>query len=209
MGQPAARGRAQRYQTSRRRFPSRKVCKRPYAAMGILNIAEEGRSEAERNGVAEFDGASQFHKAALRRLRDAEELMQTPTLLADESGASLRHLRAAVYLAGYAVECVVKVYLISRVSGAQTLSQALQSRRTRGEALPDLSSAAGHNLALLLSATDLEAELDGDVERKKDWGICLKWRSSWRYDPDPPSPSFAQEFVEAVRRIHRWVSGRV
>ena len=61
--------------------------------------------------MADYDGISQYWKAAARRLQDAQELLQPPTINADEQGAETRHLRAAVYLAGYAVECILKVYI--------------------------------------------------------------------------------------------------
>ena len=62
--------------------------------------------------MPEHDGISEYLKAGLHRLRDAEELLQEPSIILKESGADTRHLRGAVYLAGYAVECVLKAYLI-------------------------------------------------------------------------------------------------
>ena len=120
-------------------------------------------------------------------------------------GATTRHLRAAIYLAGYAIECILKAYIISHSPPSRSLEQAVAARRTEGENVPDITGAPGHNLALLLSLTDLEAALDGQRSLKRDWGICLRWRSTWRYDPEPPSSNFAREFVSAVRRVYDWI----
>lgn len=158
--------------------------------------------------MAEYDGISQYRKAAARRIKDAEELLQPPTVDAREQGAETRHLRAAVYLAGYAVECILKVYLISQVASANSLSDAVEARRAMGEQLPNLLGAEGHRLDVLLSLTDLEAQFS-DEERRQDWSLCVKWKSTWRYDPNPPPATFAFEFVAAVRRIYRWVERQI
>lgn len=157
--------------------------------------------------MPEYDGISQYRKAAARRLRDAEELLEPPSLASQEQGAGERHLRAAVYLAGYAIECILKVYIISRVAGAVSLAGAIEDRRAMGEQIPNILGAEGHRLTILLSLTDLETYLM-DEERKKDWSICVKWKSAWRYDPNPPTDN-AWEFVSAVRRIYHWVERQI
>ncbi len=93
-------------------------------------------------------------------------------------------------LAGYAVECILKVYIISRVASANSLAEAITKRRDAGEEIPNILSAEGHKLLTLLSLTDLEARF-GDDERKKDWSLCVKWKSTWRYDPEPPKTADA------------------
>lgn len=155
--------------------------------------------------MAEYDGISQFRKVAPRHLRDAEELLQPPSLAPQERGAAGRHLRAAVYLAGYAVECILKAYVISRQPSATTLTQAVEARRAAGEGIPNVLGAEGHRLPLLLSLTDLEAILATDHQRQRDWGICSKWKVSWRYDPNLPTASFAVEFVGATRDVYQWI----
>lgn len=57
------------------------------------------------------DRISDFVKSGPHRLQNAEELMELPTRAAQGSDAGQRHLRAAMYLAGYAVECMLKAYL--------------------------------------------------------------------------------------------------
>ncbi len=179
--------------------------------------------------MAEHDGLSQYRKAAARRLRDAEELLQPPSLASEEQGADTRHLRGAVYLAGYAVECVLKAYIISQAASAMSLAEAGEERRRAGEErrrageerrrageerrrageqVPNILGADGHDLRLLLSLTDLEERFT-DNARKRDWSLCMKWKPAWRYDPKPPTATFALEFMGAVKRIYQWVERQI
>lgn len=158
--------------------------------------------------MAEYDSISQYRKAAARRLKDAQELSQPPSIDTSMQGADTRHLRGAVYLAGYAVECILKVYIISRVAATSSLAEAIEKRRNAGEEIPNILGAEGHKLLTLLSLTDLEARF-GNEERKKDWSLCVKWKSTWRYDPEPPKTADALELVAAVDRIYHWVVSQV
>src|SRR4051794_32059413 len=79
------------------------------------------------------DRLSDFVKSAPRRLKDAEELIEHPTADPQRSDADRRHLRGAMYLAGYAVECLLKAYLIEQ-EGCQSLAAAqarINERRRR------------------------------------------------------------------------------
>lgn len=159
--------------------------------------------------MAEYDGISEFLKVAPQRLGDAKKLLEPAVNLQQQVGDT-RHLRAAVYLAGYGLECVLKAYVISRQPPTKTLTETMNRRRSsgeqlKGEALPDIQGAKGHNLPLLLLLTDLEAALDNARDRKKDWAICLVWKSTWRYDPYPTARLFAEDFVAAAERLYRWI----
>ena len=157
--------------------------------------------------MAEYDSIEHFARVAPQRLQDAEELLQFPTLPVRNKPERERHLRGAVYMPGYCVECVLKQYIISREPSTSTLEEALQRRRDRGEAVPDLLGAAGHDLNLLFRMTDLAGSLDKDQNIKVDWGICNKWKSTWRYDPSVPKE--AHQFVRSVRIIYEWVKRRL
>ena len=159
--------------------------------------------------MPEYDGISEFLKVASQRIKDAKKLLE-PAAGPQQQGTDTRNLRAAVYLAGYGIECVLKAYIIDRQPPAKTLSEAMNRRRSRGEQLkgqplPDVQGARGHDLPLLLLLTDLEEALDNTRDRKNDWAICLGWKSTWRYDPYPPTRLFAEDFIAAAERLYKWI----
>jgi hypothetical protein len=153
--------------------------------------------------MPEFDGISEYVKSGLRRLRDAEELLQPPTLYPQEQGAGTRHLRGAVYLAGYGVECLLKAYLISRQRNCARLSEARDVIRASGLPIRDICGEAGHDLRYLLRLTDLEASMN--PEKRWQMSLSAKWSSSWRYDPRPVSREDAEARIEAARSLVDWI----
>lgn len=158
--------------------------------------------------MAEYDGITHFLKAAPRRLADAFELLEPPSYKPQASDASHRNLLAAKYLASYVVECILKAYIISRVQGAQTLRAASTVMQQQRVDASNLSSAKGHSIQLLLSLTDLEAApLPDDI--KTSLGICLKWKSTWRYSPDPVQREDARKFVTSAEKIFKFVRNRI
>ena len=150
-----------------------------------------------------FDGITHYIKAAPRRLADARELLQHPTYEKGARDAGHRHLRGAAYLAGYAVECALKAYIISRIPGCQTFSQAR-------ERLPvDMSGARSHDFRLLAQATDLESDLLSRPELAGHWVWCRKWQPDLRYDgTHMTSKGDARRMVDAAEVIWRWVEAR-
>ena len=155
--------------------------------------------------MSEFDGVSEYHQSGLRRLRDAEELLQPPRLLPNESGAETRHPRGAMYLAGYALECALKAYLLSQ-SREKSLSSWLDARRDEGRNVPNLLGAEGHNLIVLMTLAKLEERLLNDTKRKQDWGVCAQWKSILRYESKLTSEVYARDFVAACQSFYPWVS---
>lgn len=153
--------------------------------------------------MPEFDGISEYVKSGPRRLRDAEELLQPPTLHPKEHGADTRHLRGAVYLAGYGVECLLKAYLISRQPNCTRLSEARDAIRASGNPIRDICGEAGHDLRYLLSLSDLEARMD--AEKLRWMSLSARWSSSGRYDPRPVSREDAGARIAAARSLVDWI----
>ncbi len=150
----------------------------------------------------------QFAKVAPRRLRDAQALLKHRDSSDAEQRADTRHIRAAVYLAGYCVECILKTYLIAQDPRAQTLREAATHLRDRGNEVPDLLSAEGHNLYLLMTLTGLEPILELNKSLHDDWNRCRIWKSAWRYDPQPTTRKFATDYVESTERFYNWILTR-
>ena len=158
--------------------------------------------------MAEFDGVSELAKSGPRRLRDAEELLEPPSSYPDEQGVETRHLRGAAYLAGYGVECLLKVYIIlARRPECRRLSQAREALRQGGNDVRDICGASGHDLPYLLSLTDLEGRMDKNCLRQMP--LCAKWKSSWRYDPRPMKRSDAEAIVHSARQLVNWIQSQI
>lgn len=157
-----------------------------------------------------FDGKSELVKAAWNRLNDAR------SLLSASEGRRPSELRTqgSKYLAGYAVECILKVYIIHQ-QNTRTLREAVDTLRERERkrpeprVVPDLLGVAGHNLENLVSWTDLESQFDARSEIGRAWNICMRWSSTWRYSPKQPTIEDARQFVDAVDRVYRWVKAKL
>ena len=157
------------------------------------------------------DTIQDYKRSAVRRMEDAKELLEVPTFDPQRSDASYRHLRGAMYLAGYAVECLVKAYLIQHLN-AQTLAAAVdalnQQRQQRGkEQVEQIArTAAGHRILYLLQLTDLPQYPAYDP---KLWARVALWRSSWRYETEPIARTEAEKFMDDVQAIVDWLSPKI
>ncbi len=164
--------------------------------------------------MLQYDGISELVKAAPKRLDDAWELLEQPTWEPNRSDADYRHLCAAQYLAGYAVECALKAVIIERTEVARgqwtkTWTEVLLYRQTQGVG-PDLSGARSHNLELLLITSGLSEDLDNNPQMRQKWGICCTWNPALRYQPDPMTDrQRAQEMVEACREVYNWLRSQL
>ena len=153
--------------------------------------------------MPEFDGLTSFRKSGLQRLRDAEHMLNPPTIDLQEQGASARHMRGAMYLCGYSVECLFKAYLITQYPPSQRLSDVLSELRKADPTVRDICGQAGHDLRYLLILTKLEGQMD--KERLAQMNHCAKWRSSWRYSPTPAREDDARAMVQAARALVNWI----
>ena len=157
------------------------------------------------------DTVQDYKHSAGRRLEDAKELLEVPTLDPQRSDAGSRHLRGAMYLAGYAVECLVKAYFVQQ-RNAQTLAAAVEAlnrqRQQQGKEPVDqiARTAAGHKIQYLLQLTNLPQYPAYDA---KLWARVAQWRSSWRYETDLVARSDAQQFISDVQDVVNWVSPKI
>ena len=88
--------------------------------------------------MPEYDSLTSFHKSGLNRLRDAEHLLTTPEVDIHEQGVLSRHMRGAMYLSGYGVECQLKAYLISQHPPYESLSDVLIELRKKDPTIRDI-----------------------------------------------------------------------
>lgn len=157
------------------------------------------------------DTIRDYRRTAAQRLADAKELLEPPTLDPQRSDADRRHLRGAMYLAGYAAECLVKAYLIQHMN-AQTLAAAVdtlnEQRQQQGlEPVEQIArTAAGHKIFYLLQLTDLPLYPAYDP---RQWARVAQWRSSWRYETDFVAHGDAVEFLNDVQSVVDWISPKI
>ena len=164
--------------------------------------------------MLQYDGISELVKAAPKRLDDAWELLEQPTWQPNRSDVGYRHLCAAQYLAGYAVECGLKAVIIERTEWerkqrTKTWTEVLFYRQTQG-LQPDLSGARSHNLQLLLTESGLSDALDHYPEMRQKWGICCTWNPALRYRPEPMTDrNRAEAMVQACQDVYEWLRSQL
>ncbi len=123
-----------------------------------------------------------FYRVAGQRLEDAE------LLLANDRGA------AAVYLAGYAIECMLKSLLLHRTPA-----------RDRQAVVKSFRGPQGHSLDWLF------AQLAGvgvfrPSQLTRSYGTVISWSVELRYDPGVPREREVTQFIEAVKDLVDWAN---
>lgn len=158
----------------------------------------------------------EYRSAANQRLADAHELMESPTRDAKRSDVGYRHYRGAMYLAGYAIECLLKAYLIDHnsvptpdkpnLSGAMDRINILRQKDGLLPAKDITRSATGHDISYLLSLTNLDEIAGYD---KKLWGSVGTWDTSWRYESSMIRAVAAKEFMADVDAVVKWLKPKI
>lgn len=140
-------------------------------------------------GMPRDKDAKRFYRAAGQRLEDSTFLFEAA------------RTTAAVYLAGYCVECLWKALIITQAG-----------KDGREEALALFRGAVAHNYDFLRS---LYSKYGGKPAPKRDrdlvsaFVIIGSWQTDLRYDPRTTRVDDAEEFLEAVRRIWKWADERL
>lgn len=130
--------------------------------------------------------ARRYYRAARQRYDDAELLL--------EAGRTT----GAVYLAGYTVECFLKSLLLAGVS----------SQRRR-ELLGEFRGSRAHDIEWLgaLYRRDVGGMIPRDVTRHLS--RIASWLTDLRYATGILKRRDADEFMESVIAIAKWVDGRM
>ena len=111
--------------------------------------------------------------------------------------------RGAMYLAGYAVECLLKAKLM-RMFGHLRLSD-LEKELLDKRLLAAKSTVFTHQLEELLRLARGWDRLRSNPQRWASFTIANRWIPAWRYSPDLASRDDAEAFLEAVDETVRWV----
>jgi hypothetical protein len=130
--------------------------------------------------------ARKYYRAAKQRLLEAELILAKAELPA-----------ASIYLAGYAIECILKAFLLT-----------LTPPTERAEVRRALREDFGHNLRRLRAGLVLRgANPPRDVTR--DLLFASSWSPALRYEPGPAKPAEAKRFLDAARAVVVWADRRM
>jgi HEPN domain-containing protein len=134
-----------------------------------------------------------FQRLASERLADAKALLTT------------RRWSGAYYLAGYAVECGLKSYILARLSAEVGLVFA--DRRLSEKCWT-------HSLIQLLDVAGLKATLDhdtaADAELLDNWDVVKDWTESSRYAraTREEAVTLYEAITDKKHGILRWIKVR-
>lgn len=143
---------------------------------------------------------SDYVRVAPRHVADAYKLLEPSSSDGTPADATTRHLAGARYIAGYAVECALKAYLIN-YTATGSFSEARAALKKRGV---DVYAGFVHELTRLLNASNLDTSADPAIASQ--FGICAVWTTDWRYDPNISlTETDARDFVDAASAIRQWV----
>ncbi len=139
-----------------------------------------------------FGGRTEQLTAALKRLMDARVLMAEERWL------------GAMYLAGYAVECRLKAKLmeILNVWNLDELESQL-ARRFRQRL-----SLRTHELEILMTFLDRLVGIRSRMRKEilRDYTLCSRWQTQFRYSPLDATKYECESFFEAVERFSKFIS---
>jgi len=105
--------------------------------------------------------------------------------------------KAAIYLTGYAVECILKALILTVTPAAGRLG-VLRSFR----------GAAAHDL-LWLRARLAERHVGVPGPVAKELAYVASWSVDLRYEPGPGDREDARRFILSARSILDWADGRL
>jgi hypothetical protein len=131
--------------------------------------------------------AKDYRRAAINRYDDAESLYR--------AGRST----GAIYMAGYAVECMLKVLVLSMIPLAGQAEFAKQTFLGSG----------GHDFEFLRTTYLERGGARFPAEIAKGFTLVSGWSTELRYDPSEIRDGEAQRFLVAVKGIMAWTKGRV
>lgn len=140
-------------------------------------------------GLRDHHGRTDLRRAALKRLSDAKALLSL----------GQTHSRAAGYLGGYAIECLLK-------SNAMIVFDCLTLQELARVWKVDDAEVYTHGLLVLFKRMPQFHRFQRSTEWREDYlPYVSRWRVSWRYNPNDWKLSEAKSFVAATQNVYRWL----
>ena len=130
--------------------------------------------------------ARPFYQSAIQRLEDAEFLLE-----ADRT-------TGAVYLGGYAVECMLKALILSIVPPGQ-----------RADVLDSFRGARAHDYEWLRARYRERGGPTPPMGVAKGFLLVATWSTNLRYQARATDRIVAESFLKAARDIIDWGDGRL
>jgi HEPN domain-containing protein len=138
-----------------------------------------------------FYGVSEQGRAGKHRLDHARALLNAV------------RWRGAMYLAGYAVECLLKTKLMRKFD-CRHLRELEEELQRRG-VISTHATIFTHQLEVLLRLTDGLDRLRQNEPLWRLFNIVNRWVPAWRYAADLSRREDAEDFLEAVEKITHWI----
>lgn len=157
----------------------------PVPGCGILSIMNINL----HNGIHEQAGASR------ERLADAQVLY------------AASRWRGAMYLAGYAIECLLKAKLM-QIYDCRTLRE-LELELKRRSLLPAHRTVFTHQLETLLSLAPGAHRLTQNHELARAFRNVNQWAPQWRYNPRQVNSAEAARFMSHVDKVMHWINTNI
>jgi HEPN domain-containing protein len=146
-------------------------------------------------GKKRFGGISEQSKAGQHRRADADALFEK------------QRWRGAMYLAGYAIECLIKAKLMKMFK--QSDLEGLEAELKRRHIIPDDSSLFDHRIELYVGASGRLDALRSNRDLWRSFNVANRWIPSWRYNPDQSNRADAEDFLSAVDAMLEWIRNNV
>lgn len=136
-------------------------------------------------------GITELAKASLHRLDDARTLL------------AAQRWQGAMYMAGYAVECLLKTKLMQRYR-CRTLNQLDEALVKKGQVAADWSIYS-HELVAMMNLLGCQEQIQADRAMRRHFSFIGQWSPAWRYTSSPGTKTNANEFLFAVERMIHWI----
>ena len=141
------------------------------------------------------NGISELAEASRQRLADAQALLNAS------------RWRGAMYMAGYAVECLLKTRLM-HIYDCKNLRELEDLLRQRS-ILPANRTVFTHQLEDLLRMTPGYNRLMRNREMLPLFNKVNQWTPNWRYTSKPTNRREATEFMTSIENFMRWVNNNL
>jgi HEPN domain-containing protein len=137
-------------------------------------------------GIPRDIDARRYYRVAYQRLEDG-------SLMLDK----LDRPKAAIYLSGYATECILKALLL-----------VLTPLPQRDDVLRSFRGAIAHDVLWLRDRLRVRQVAIPTVVAK-ELAYAASWSVDLRYEPGAGDSDDAQRFIAATRAILKWADGRI